>query len=92
MGPVIAVEALPRRDLLLEINIVAIAQKLVELVFVGPVRALDLAVELWRAGLDVPMPHAKISNMPVEQRLELVAAVGHRFNSWAKGTGSPGSP
>jgi hypothetical protein len=37
--------------------------------------ALDLSVELRRPRLDVDMLHAQIGDMPVEQRLELVAAI-----------------
>jgi len=38
--------------------------------------SLDLSIQLWRAGLDVDMFHALVGDMPVEERLELVAAVG----------------
>ncbi len=39
-------------------------------------RSLDLPVQLWRASLDVDVFHAQVGDMPVEERLELVAAVG----------------
>lgn len=39
-------------------------------------RSLDLSVELSRAWLDVDVFHAQVSDVPVEERLELVAAVG----------------
>ena len=38
--------------------------------------SLDLPVQLWRTWLDVDVFHAEIGDMPVEERLELVAAVG----------------
>ena len=37
---------------------------------------LDFPVQLWRARLDVDVFHALVGDMPVEERLELVAAVG----------------
>ncbi len=76
MRPVKVVEALPHSQFLVEIHVVAIREKLVELVLVGSVRPLDLSVELWRLWLDVDVFHALVSYMPVEERLELVAAVG----------------
>ncbi len=39
-------------------------------------RSLDLSVQLWRAWLDVDVFHAQVCDMPVEEGLELVAAVG----------------
>jgi len=45
------------------------------------VRAFDLPVELRRPGLDVDVPDALVSQVPVEQRLELMPAVrAHRVN------------
>ncbi len=72
----VVVEVLPGRQLLLEVDIVLGGQELVELVLVGSMRALDLPIELWRPGLDVDVLHAAARDMPVEERLELVAAIG----------------
>ena len=51
--PIVVVEALPHRKFLLEIHIILVRQELVELVFVGSMGALDLAIELWRPWFDV---------------------------------------
>jgi len=73
--PIVVVETFPCGKLLLEINIVAIVDQLVELVLVGSVGPLDFAVELRRSRLDVDVFHAEVSDVPVKERLELVAAV-----------------
>ena len=70
------VEALPDGQLLLEIDIVFVGEELVELVFVCSVGPLNLPVELRRSCLDVDVLHAQVSHVPVEERLELVAAIG----------------
>lgn len=70
------VEVLPHGQLFLEIDIVFVGEELVELVFVGSVGSLDLAIELRRSCLDVDVFHAQVSHVPVEERLELVAAIG----------------
>ena len=72
---VVVVKALPHRQLLLEIYIIFVSQELVELVLVGPVRSLDLPIELWCSRLDVDVVHALVRDVPVEESLELVAAV-----------------
>ena len=38
--------------------------------------SLDLPVQLWRTWLDVDVFHALVGDMPVEECLKLVAAVG----------------
>ena len=58
------------------IDVLVIGESLVELVLVGAMGSLDLPVQLWRTWLDVDVFHAEIGDMPVEERLELVAAVG----------------
>ena len=70
------VEVPPGRQFLVEINVIGVRHKLVKLVLVGPVRPLDLAIELWRAGLDVPMPDTLVLDMPMELSLPLVIAIG----------------
>ena len=73
--PIVVVETSPGGQLFLEIDIVAIVDQLVELVFAGSVGPLDFAVELRRSRLDVDVFHAEVSHVPVKERLELVAAV-----------------
>ena len=73
--PIVVVETFPCGKLLLEINIVAIVDQLVELVLVGSVGPLDFTVELRRSRLDVDVFHAEVSDVAVKERLELVAAV-----------------
>jgi hypothetical protein len=54
---------------------------LVELLLIRAVRALDLAIELRRAGLDVCVLDPLIGQVPVKQRLKLMPAVRpHGFN------------
>ena len=79
MGPgraVVIVETLPHSQLLIEIHVIAIREQLVVLVLVSSVRAFDLAVELRRAWLDVDVLQTQVSDVPVKERLELVAAIG----------------
>jgi len=70
------VEVLPHGQLFLEIDIVFVGEKLVELVFVGSVGPLNLPVELRRSCLDIDVLHAQVSHVPMEERLELMAAIG----------------
>jgi hypothetical protein len=60
------VEVLPDGQLFLEINVVAIHKQLVELVFVGSVGPLNLAVQLRHARFDVDVLHAQVSHVSVE--------------------------
>jgi len=76
VGPCQVVEALPLGELFGQIHVVLVAEQLVELLLVGSVRPLDLAIQLRRARLDVGMPDALVLDMPVEPGLELVAVVG----------------
>jgi hypothetical protein len=47
---------------------------LIELLLIGAVRALNLAVELRRAGLDVGVLDPLIGQVPVKQRLQLMTS------------------
>ena len=81
MWAVVVVELLPFGQLLVEIDIAGVRQQLVELLLVGPMRPLHLAVELRRPGLDVDVADALIGEVPMKLGLELMAAVGpHRMN------------
>jgi hypothetical protein len=73
--PIVVVDTFPCGQLPLEINIVAIVDQLVDLVFVGSMGPLDFAVELRRSRFDVDVFHAEVSDVPVKERLELVAVV-----------------
>jgi len=70
------VEVLPFLELLAEIDVVRVAQELVELHRIRPVRAFHLAIEARRKRLDVHVLDAEIFHMPVEAGLELVPVVG----------------
>lgn len=61
----IVVEGLPLGQPLREIDVVGVAEELVELLLIRPVRPLDLAVELRRPRLDVDVPDALIAQVPV---------------------------
>ena len=76
MWSVEVVELFPDSQFLLEIHVTPVREQLIELIFVGSVGPLDLAVLLRRARFDVDVPHPQVSHVPVEQGLELVAAVG----------------
>ena len=50
--------------------------------------ALDLPVQLWGAGLEVDVLDALVREVPMKQRLELMAAVGaHRVHADGKRPG-----
>jgi hypothetical protein len=66
MQPVEMIKALPNSQLLLEIYVVAMGEQSVELVFVDPVRSLDLAIELRRTRLDVDVFHAQVCNVQLD--------------------------
>ena len=76
MGALVVVEVLPFDQLLVEIDVTRIRQQLIELLLVGPMRPLHLAVELWRPGLDVDVPDAVVGQVPMKLGLELMARVG----------------
>jgi hypothetical protein len=46
MGPIVVVEVLPLGEAVLQVDVPFVAGQLVELLLVGPMRALDLAIEL----------------------------------------------
>ncbi len=73
---IVAVKAFLDRQLLLEIHVVLVGEELVGLVLVASMRALDLSVELGCSWLDVNVLDALVRDMAVEERLELVAAIG----------------
>ncbi len=75
MWPIAIVEAFPGRQLLHEIHVVAIGEQLIKLLLVGSMRSFHLAVELRSTWSDVDVLHAQVCNMPMEERLKLVAAI-----------------
>ena len=56
-------------------NIAFVAEQLIELLSIRPMRAFHFAVQLGRTALDVGVADAKILDMPMEFRLELMAIV-----------------
>ena len=66
------VEPLPFVQLLLQIDIVFVRQKLIEFLFVGPVQAFDFAIELGTARLDVNVSGSLVLDMPVELGLKFI--------------------
>jgi hypothetical protein len=48
---------------------------LIKIVLVGSMGPLDFSIQLWRSGFDVGVLHAQVCDVPVEERLELVASV-----------------
>ena len=67
----------PDFELFTQIDIIGIAQELIEFQIISPVRTLDLAIKPWSSRLDV--------DMPVELSLELMAVVGpHCMNPKGK--------
>ena len=77
MRSVVIVIVLPLAQFLVEqMNVVADAvliEELVELLVIDAVRALDLAIEVWRARADVDVPDVEVLDVPMEVRLELCA-------------------
>lgn len=75
MRPVVIVVVLPFAQLLVEqVNVVgyaALVQELVELLVVNPMRALDLAIEVWCPRADVDMANVQRLDVPMELRLKL---------------------
>ena len=82
------VEALPFSELSMKVYVTGVRQQLVELLLVGPVRPLDLAIELRGAWLDVGMTDALVLDVPMELGLELMAIVGPHL---ADPEGEPGN-
>lgn len=75
MWSIIVVEVFPSLQLGIEINIIRVGQQLVKLGLIRSVGTLYLAVQLWRLGFDVHMPHALVFNMPVKASLKLMAPI-----------------
>ena len=71
----VVIEGLPIGQPPHQINVVGVAEELVELLLIRAVRAFDLPVELRRPRLDVDVANALIGQMPMEQRLEFMPAV-----------------
>jgi hypothetical protein len=59
MGSMVVIVILPLPELLVEqVNVIGdtvLVEELVELLVVGPVRPLDLAIEMWRARSNIDM-------------------------------------
>jgi hypothetical protein len=72
----------------MKVYVTGVRQQLVELLLVGPVRPLDLAIELRGAWLDVGMTDALVLDVPMELGLELMAIVGPHL---ADPEGEPGN-
>ena len=75
MRSVIVVEVFPGFQLRIEIHVIGVRQQLVKFGLISSVRTLDFAVQLWRLGFDVYMPHALVFNMPVKPRLKLMSPI-----------------
>ncbi len=67
---------LPRLHFPVQIYIISIGEKFIELILVGLVRPFDFSIQLWRPRSEIDMGHARVLHVPMEQRLELMAAVG----------------
>ena len=79
MRAMVVVEGLPLGQPLPEVHVVRVAQELVELLLIRAVGTFDLPIELRRPRLDVDVADALIGQVPVEEGLELMPAVGaHR--------------
>ena len=67
---------LPRLHFPVQVDIISIGEKLIELILVRPVRPFDLSIQLWRPRFEVDMGDPCVFHVPVEERLKLMAAVG----------------
>ena len=76
MWPNKIIKLLPLIQFLVQIYIVLVTQQLIELLLVGAVRALDLAVELRRPRFDIRVSNTQIFNVPMELCLEFVTTIG----------------
>ncbi len=70
------IKLLPLIQFLVQVYIVLVTQQLIELLLVGAVGALDLAVELRCPRFDIRMSDTQIFNMPMELRLEFMTTIG----------------
>src|SRR5215472_11077644 len=76
MGTLLVVLVLPTFEFPSQVRRVSDARAAVELVFIGAVAALDLAVALWTARRYVTVRNAEVAEMPGKVRPELGAMVG----------------
>jgi hypothetical protein len=56
--------------------IVDVVEQLIEFLLVSPTGAFDLAVEWWRARLDVDVTNALVFDVPLKLGIELEPAIG----------------
>jgi hypothetical protein len=75
MGTIVVVEPLPFLELLAQIYIIFVRQKLIEFLLIGSVRPFHFTIHLWGSGFDVDMPDPSVLDMPMELRLELMTPV-----------------
>ena len=75
MRSIIIVEVFPGFQLRIEIHVIGVGQQLVKLGLIRSMGAFYLAVQLWRLGFDVDMPHALVFDMPVKPGLKLMPSV-----------------
>src|SRR4030095_7494659 len=76
MRSVIIVEVLPSLQLCVEIDVIGISQQLIKLGLIRSVGPFVFAVQLWRLGFDIHMPHALVFDMPVKASLKLMTSIG----------------
>ena len=82
MGSVEIVELLPGSELLVQIDIIGVRQQLVELLLVGSMRSLDLAIQLRGSRFDVYVPDTLVLHVPMEAGLPLMSAIRtHRMDA-----------
>ena len=74
--PCKVVKLFPLGQFLIQIHIALVTQQLIKLFLIRAVGSLDLAVELGRSRFDISMSDTQVFDMPMELRLELVAAIG----------------
>ena len=70
------IKALPLVEFGFQIDIALVGEELVELLFIGSMRSLDLAVQLRCSASNVGVSDALIFDVPVELRLEFMTVVG----------------
>lgn len=75
MGPVEVVISLPFGQLLFQIHVPFVRQKLIELFLVRPVGSFDFSIELRGSCLDINMSYAFVLDVPVELGQPFVATI-----------------
>ena len=75
MRSVIIEEVFPSLKLRIKIHIICVSQQLVKLCLIRSVRTVYFAVQLWRLGFDIYMPHALVFDMPVKTGLKLMTPI-----------------